>query len=137
MAGYSQAAMVSAYRSVAVHGVAAEADPHRLISILFDGALERLSLAKSCIEVGKKVDKTQALHRVVQILNELRASLDHSVGGELSNNLERLYDYMVRRTLHANLHSDAQAIDEVGRLLSQIRNAWDAIPVDQRARQAG
>jgi flagellar protein FliS len=75
------------------------------------------------------------LHRVVAIIDELRCSLDHSVGGDISANLERLYEYMTRRVLMANLKNDIGAIDEVLRLLREIRNSWVAIPPALRSVQ--
>ena len=132
MAGYSQALSVSAYTSAAAHGVATEADPHRLICMLYDGALDRLASAKGCIEQGLLVEKAGLLHRVGEILEELTCSLDHSVGGELSANLERLYDYMARRVILANAKNDVAAIEEVMRLLNKIRSAWVAIPTEFR-----
>lgn len=134
MAGYSQASSIAAYKSVATHGVACEADPHQLISMLLDGALDRLVSAKGCIAQGDLVQKAALLHRVGAILDELRCSLDHSVGGELSANLDRLYDYMLRRVMVANLKNDVSAIDETVRLLRDIRTAWTSIPVEARTR---
>ncbi len=132
MAGFSQASSIAAYRSIATHGSAVEADPHQLISLLMDGALERLIAAKGGIERGEIVEKAALLQRVGAIIEELRSSLDHSAGGELSGNLERLYDYMMRRVLAANLHNDVKAVEEVVRLLREIRNAWAAIPPEAR-----
>lgn len=133
MAGYSQASSIAAYKSVATHGVACEADPHQLITMLLDGALDRLMSAKGSIAQGDLVQKAALLHRVGAIIDELRCSLDHSVGGELSANLDRLYDYILRRVLTANLNNDVTAIDEVTHLLREIRHAWAAIPLDARA----
>jgi len=138
MANYSQASSISAYRSVAAHGVVADANPHQLITMLMDGALDRLVSAKGCIERGALIEKSTLLHRVGEIISELSCSLNHSVGGSLSKNLEQLYQYMMKRVLHANLKNDAVAIDEVSRLLTEIREAWVAIPADFRtARKAG
>lgn len=134
MAGFSQASSIAAYRSVATHGCAVEADPHQLISLLMDGALERLVAAKGSIERGELVTKAGLLHRVGSIIDELRNSLDHSAGGEIAGNLDRLYDYMTRRVLTANLNNDVAAIDEVVKLLREVRDAWVAIPAQQRAR---
>jgi len=136
MAGYSQASSIAAYRSVATHGAAIEADPHQLICLLMDGALERLHLAKTCIKRGAIVDKAAALHRVGAIIDELRMSLDHQAGGQIAANLDNLYDYMMRRVLVANLQNDVSAIDEVGKLLSEIRGAWGKIPATARTGQA-
>lgn len=132
MSFYSQAARVSAYKSIATHGAAADADPHQLICMLMDGALDRLNTARGCIARKEQVQKAALLHRVGLIVEELRASLDHSAGGEIAVNLERLYEYMARRIMMANLNGDMSAIDEVTRLLSQIRSAWGAIPADAR-----
>jgi flagellar protein FliS len=132
MAGYSQASSIAAYKSVATHGVALEADPHQLISMLMDGALDRLVSARGSIERGDLVAKAGLLHRVGTIIDELRCSLDPKVGGEIAANLDRLYDYMMRRVLTANLKNDVAAIDEVVRLLREVRDAWIAIPAQHR-----
>lgn len=128
-----QAARISAYKSVATHGAAAEADPHRLICMLLDGALERLSAARGYVERKDLMQKAALLHRVGLIVDELRLSLDHSAGGDIAANLDRLYDYIMRRVVHANLQNDADAIDEAARLLQKIRDAWTAIPPEARA----
>ena len=133
MAGFSQSSSIAAYKSVAVHGTVPDADPYQLICMLMDGALERLSLARAAIQRKDKIAKTGALHRVVSILNELRHSLDHKAGGQIAENLERLYEYMVRRTLAENLQDDIKAIDEVKNLLSEIRGAWGSIPPGARS----
>jgi flagellar secretion chaperone FliS len=132
MAGFPQASSIATYKSVATHGAVVEADPHKLVCLLMDGALERLSSARGCIERGETVAKAALLHRVGAIVDELRCSLDHSVGGEVAANLEHLYDYLTRRVLLANLRNDVNIIDEVVRLLREIRGAWVTIPVQQR-----
>lgn len=132
MAGYSQTSSIAAYKSVATHGAAHEADPHQLICMLLDGALDRLVSARGCIGSGELVQKTALLHRVGAIVDELRCSLDHSTGGDIAANLDRLYEYIMRRVLTANLNNDVAAIDEVVRLLREIRAAWVAIPPSVR-----
>jgi flagellar protein FliS len=134
MAGYSQSS-IAAYKSVATHGAALDADPHQLVCMLMDGALDRLVSAKGCIQRGEMVEKAALLHRVGAIIDELRCSLNHSAGGDLSTNLDRLYDYMTRRILTANISGNVAAIDEVLRLLGDIRNAWAAIPPALRTAQ--
>jgi flagellar protein FliS len=132
MAGFSQASSIAAYKSVATHGAAVEAEPHQLISLLMDGALERLLSARGSIERGDLVTKAGLLHRVGAIIDELRCSLDHTAGGAVAANLDRLYEYMMRRVLAANLKNDVAAIDEVLKLLRQIRDSWNAIPQQHR-----
>jgi flagellar secretion chaperone FliS len=132
MAGYSQASSIAAYKSVATHGAAQEADPHQLICMLMDGALDRLVSARGCIERREFTQKAALLHRVGAIVDELRSSLDQSVGGDVPANLDRLYDYIMRRVLQANLDNDLAAVDEAARLFREIRGAWVAIPFEAR-----
>ncbi len=132
MAGYPNSSSIAAYKNVAAHSSVLEADPYQLINMLMHTALERLGMARAAIQRGDKIAKAAALHRATAIVDELRNSLNHQVGGELSLSLERLYDYMIRRMLAANLQDDIKAIDEVNKLLSEIRDAWGAIPPSVR-----
>jgi flagellar protein FliS len=125
---------MGAYQSAAAHGGVAAANPHGLVLMLMDGALQRLAVARGCIEHGKLVEKSHLLHRVVQIIDELRGSLDMSAGGQIANNLADLYDYMCRCLLKASLENSVALLDEVANLLREIRSAWTAIPVEARQR---
>ena len=93
---YSQSKL-AAYRSVKAHGMAATADPHSMVLMLFDAALGRLAAAGSCIERGDAARKASLLHSVVILLAELRGSLNLQQGGSLAQNLSDLYEYMARR----------------------------------------
>jgi flagellar protein FliS len=80
---------------------------------------------------GRIAEKGEAISRTIDIVtNGLRASLRFSAGDELANRLAALYDYMVARLVHANLHNDLAALNEVGRLLAEIKTAWEEIADD-------
>jgi flagellar secretion chaperone FliS len=129
---YARNSKLAAYRSVSVHGNVAAADPHRLVLMLMDGVMERLAIARACIERREIVKKTKLLHSCVTLLGELRASLNMQKGGELARNLSELYDYMVRQLLRANLESNVEYIKEVSSLLGEVRGAWTAIGPEVR-----
>jgi flagellar secretion chaperone FliS len=135
---YSSKSKLAAYQSTAVHGGVAGADPHRLVLMLMDGALERIAIARGCIERNGKGDlarKAAAISQCLSIVGELRGSLDLGAGGELATNLHNLYDYMVRRLLLANVNSDVKPLAEVSSLLDNVRSAWAAIgPTARTAR---
>lgn len=133
MNAYSRGANLAAYQQTAAHGGVAAADPHRLTLMLMDGALERIAAARGCIENGALAQKAQLIHRSVAIVEELRTSLDLKTGGELAANLHALYEYMTRQLLSASLSNRKEALDEVMRLLREIRGAWVAIPQEARA----
>jgi len=124
---YAPNAKLAAYRSVLAHVAVAGSDPHGLVLMLMDAALERMTTALGCLERGEIVRKTQLLHSCVRLITELRGSLNLKDGGELAANLSGLYDYMVRRLLLANATNDPQRITEAIEPLKAIRGAWVAI----------
>ena len=84
MAFPPNASKLAAYRSTSAHAGVAAADPHRLIVMLMDGALERIATARGLMSHGGGAEKAQLLHRAVAIIDELRNSLNLKAGGEVS-----------------------------------------------------
>jgi flagellar protein FliS len=115
------------YQQVNSSSEALDADPHRLIQLLMEAALTRMAQAKGAIERNEMDTKANLLGRVMEIFQTLQSSLDHSQGGEIAGNLERLYDYMNRRLLQATAHNDLDMIDEVMGLLLEVKQGWDGI----------
>ena len=116
---------VIAYAIVGLETGIASASPHKLIVMLYDGALVALLSAKTNIAANNIAAKGLAISKAISIIdNGLRASLDKNAGGEIAANLDALYDYMSRRLLHANLKNDVQILDEVHGLLADLRGAW-------------
>ena len=120
-----------AYATVGIETGVAAADPHRLILMLYDGALLAIATAENAMQQGHTLDKGQAISRAIDIIaTGLRASLNFSAADELASRLAALYDYMVTRLLHANLKNDPAALKEVSRLLTEIKSAWEEIADD-------
>ena len=121
MTRYGQAA----YQRVSLDTAVASADPHQMILMLFDGAIEAVRQATVFMQDGRTADKGRVLGKAIRIVEEgLKASLDRSVGGALAQQLAALYDYVSLRLLQANLRNDAAALQEVSRLLDDLRGAW-------------
>ena len=119
---------ISAYHKVGVESAVTAADPHKLIAMLYQGALLAISNARNAILRKDVPAKGAAISKAIMIIDDgLNASLDKNVGGELAKNLGSLYEYMGNRLLSANLNNDIAALDEVTRLLSELKGAWDAI----------
>ena len=116
------------YRDAGMIAEAGEADPHRLIQMLFEAALDRIAIARGAMRHGDVAVKGARISRAIQIIDGLRAHLDRDRGGEIAANLDALYDYMERRLVEANLRDDVQILDEVSNLLREIKSGWDAIP---------
>jgi flagellar protein FliS len=132
MAGFSSAAAVRAYANVGLETDVNSAHPHRLIALLFDGALLALARARQGMLARDIAARGAATSKAIQIIDEgLKAALVDG-GGELAANLRALYDYMGRRLLFASLKNDLGAIDEVSRLLTELKDAWNAIEPNKR-----
>jgi len=116
------------YRDSGMIAEVSEANPHRLIQMLFDAALDRIAIARGAMHHGDIAVKGARISRAIQIIDGLRAHLDREKGGEIAANLDALYDYMERRLAEANLRDDVQILDEVSNLLREIKSGWDAIP---------
>lgn len=115
------------YTKVGVHSEVEEASPHRLIQMLMEGALSRISKAKASIKKQDIAEKGELIGSAISIIGGLRDSLDHDAGGEIAANLESLYEYMTDRLLEANIKNDESILAEVSNLLLQIKMAWDQI----------
>ncbi|MEQ8861296.1 MAG: flagellar export chaperone FliS [Pseudomonadales bacterium] len=117
---------VTAYQNESVQA-ARYASPHSLVAMLIDGAVERVVQARGAMERGLIARKGERIGRAITIVDSLRASLDVEAGGDIAVNLAALYDYLIRRLLHANVHNDVLALDEAVRLLKEIKAGWDGI----------
>lgn len=127
----------NAYAKVGVETGVVAASPHKLIVMLFDGALAALATALQHMNAGNIGGKGQSLSKAITIIDSgLRASLNKEVGGEVAQNLDALYEYMSNRLLAANLENKAEYIEEVQRLLKDLKGAWEAIDPAASAQQA-
>ena len=125
-------AAMNQYKQVGTQAAVDTADPHTLIQMLFNGAVERINKAKLCMEQGVVAEKGENISKAISIIDGLKTSLDMNAGGEIAENLAALYDYMQRQLLQANLTDEAKYLDEVLSLLNEIRSGWMAIPQDIR-----
>lgn len=115
------------YQSINNTSEVLDADPHRLIQLLMEASLTRLFQAKLAIENGDMVSKANLLGRVWDILSTLQGSLDTKQGGEVAENLEKMYDYMSQRLLDASAENNPEMIDEVIKLMVTLKEGWDGI----------
>jgi flagellar protein FliS len=115
------------YQQVGVHGAIMDATPHRLIQMLLDGALTRILSAKGHMKQNNIAKKGEQIGNAISIIESLKASLDFNQGGEVSKNLDALYEYIGHILLKANTENNTELLDEAGKLLSQVKMGWDAI----------
>jgi flagellar secretion chaperone FliS len=119
---------IKAYAKVEVESGVSSADPHKLIAMLYQGAILAIANGRNGILRKDTPAKGAAISKAIIIIDEgLNACLDKKVGGELARNLSSLYEYMVMRLLAANLNNDLTILDEVARLLGELQGAWEGI----------
>ncbi len=127
----TQGKSADSYAKVGLETGVDAANPHRLITMLLDGAILSLSKALQAMRDKNTEEKGRAISVAIDIISSgLQASLDITAGGDLAERLSALYDYMCTRLLHANLHNDPAAVEEVVELLREIRDAWKEIADD-------
>lgn len=118
---------LQAYQRVNTQTSITDADPHKLIQLLYNGALERINMAKARIQAKDYAGKGQLISKAMEIVGGLRGFLDFEKGGDLALRLEALYDYMERTLFEANARNDLAKLDEVADLLRSIKGGWDGI----------
>lgn len=109
--------------------------PGELLIALYDGLFRFLSGARICFERKEPARARELLSKAYAIVSELYIALDHELAPELCAQLEGVYGFCMDRIMVANLKSNVEAIDEVIRVLTPLREAWK-IAVPQAAREA-
>lgn len=108
------------------------ASPLGIIVMLYDGALTNLRRALIAIEEKKIADRAISIGKALDIVNELKLALDHEKGGDLSRNLEDLYNYMIDNLMQGNLNADTEKIQQVINLLDTLRVSWNELEHKQK-----
>lgn len=118
---------ISQYTQVKTESQVPFATPHRLIQMLMEGVLEKIACAKRHMLNQDVARKGENISLAISIVSGLRASLDKEKGLEIAESLDRLYDYMERRLVEANARNNPTGLDEVAKLMREIKDGWDAI----------
>jgi len=95
-----------------------------LVLLLYDGAIRCLGMAELALEERSMDAANRNLYQAQEVVLELYAGLDYQQGGELAANLARLYLYIYRTLVQANLKKDIEKVREIRGLLDQLRAAW-------------
>lgn len=101
--------------------------PGHIVVMLYDAAITFLEQAKEEIEAKQYAKKGILISQALDIIAELDGSLNAEKGGEISQNLHKLYMYCNSRLLMGNLKMDTKLIDEVVGILSSLRSAFAEI----------
>lgn len=118
---------VSAYTKMSAATGVENADPHRLIQMLIDGAIEKINRAKFFMNNNKTAEKGEHISWAISIITGLRSSLSIENGGDIAQNLDNLYDYCTVSLVQANLENSLDKLNSVLNVMNEIKEGWDGI----------
>ncbi len=110
------------------------ASPEQLLLMLYDGAIRFTRRAISGVEKNKPELRRSGVSRAMAIISEFSDSLNHEIGGVIAEDLDALYDFMIRELTSANLHNDVKKLRVVEKLLMELRQTWgEAVDLNKKA----
>ncbi len=115
------------YQAVNTQTSVIDVDRHRLIQLLFEGALERINTAKARIQAKDYEGKNRLINKSIEIVSGLRSFLNIEEGEDLASNLSDLYEYIEHRLFEANVKNDINMLNEVADHLRKVKEGWDGI----------
>lgn len=128
---------VNGYAKVSVETGVLAASPIKLIIMLYDGAITACHAAVGHMRHQDIQNKGIMLTKAIMIIESgLRLSLDKSAGGEIAISLDALYAYMSNQLHLANIRNQPELVNEVVKLLTELKSAWESIDRIQVASQA-
>jgi len=132
MSAFSPRRCAQQYRTTGLQARVSEASPHQLISLLLEGACQRISVAQACLRqdtlnTGDLARKGKAIAGACAIIAHLNQTLDHAAGGEIAARLSALYDWMIGHLTRANLDNDPAALQDSLDVLGRLQSAWAGI----------
>lgn len=108
------------YKNTAVQSASRE----KILLMLYEGAIKFTKLAIKAAEEKKIADRGVNIGRAFDIIMELNNTLDHKVGGEVANQLEQLYMFMMEQYTKSNLTGDPAPLKENLKLLNTLYDGW-------------
>lgn len=113
------------------------ASPEQILIMLYDGAIRFVRQAKIALADGRDTDKAKSISKAIAIIAEFSNTLDRQVGGEIAEDLSRLYDFMIRELTTANIKNDAEKLAPVEKILLDLREAFvGAIEINRQNSQS-
>ncbi len=101
------------------------ASPEALILMLYDGSIKFINQAEIAFEDKNIEQISNLLLRIQAIFAELMSALDKEKGGEIAENLERLYVFFLEKLGDANVRKDLAPLLEIKPLIQNLRNTWE------------
>jgi flagellar protein FliS len=102
-----------------------------LIIMCYEKAIQLLSRSRTHFEENQLEQKARTLQNAMDLINELRCSLDFEKGGKIATNLDAIYGYITKSLLMGDVKMDLSTFDEAIRILTQLKEAWERVASDK------
>ncbi|MEK5427559.1 flagellar export chaperone FliS [Cytobacillus sp. FSL R7-0680] len=109
------------------------ATPAELTMMLYNGCLKFISIAKQAMEQGEVAKRNENMQKAQNIIQEFMVTLNQEV--EISSDLLRIYDYVLRTLVEANTRNDLTALKEAESMIMDLRNTWKEMMLAQKKPQ--
>ncbi len=123
---------VQRYQETNINSISRE----KMIVMLYERMQSDLLGAAKAIRESNRVEMTRLVNHSQRIVSELRGALDHSVGGDVSRNLESLYDFMFHEHLQVLVDQNEAHVENCLRVIQPLLEAWRQIPAGTGDRAA-
>lgn len=112
------------------------ASPAQLVALLYGRAISSLNEAIRAIETGDIEGRWRANARAQEIIAHLLMTLDRQKGGEVAENLRKLFSFMLSRLPQVDFRNDATTAREVIGLLEPLQKSWAELALTVRRQPA-
>lgn len=109
------------------------ATPHRLVEMLYDGALERIAQAQRAMEQHDAVQRDELIDRAVAIVRTLNESLDRESQDEVTREAGLRYSNIILNLLEGQQFCQVELLQKAHRMLAELKASWMAIAPDMEA----
>lgn len=118
---------IGQYKQIGLETALTNASPHRLIQMLYEGALQNLVEAKGCIQHNQPELLTNYIKKVSNILVGLEEGLDLDKGGEIALNLKRIYQFLQTELIVVQSEQSITKLNKLIDIVTELKSGWDLI----------
>jgi len=118
--------VANAYKNTEISTTVSSANNQELIILVYDRVIENLRLGKKELENNRPgIEQFTMANELINL--GLLASLDDLKGGEIAQNLRKIYLWAMHLTIEARLTKSHKKIEEVIKVLNELREAWGLV----------
>ena len=121
---------IKEYQAASIESVINVASPHKITSMLYEGILKNLYLAKHAQKMNDFEKRSEAVSKAEAIVITLASTLNDEAAPELSQNLRRLYDFVITSLNDFIMDGDTAKVDGCVKVIKEIKAGWDSIEVE-------